>query len=178
MAIYVALLRGINIGSKSHRKTVLMGPLKKALLKEFDEVTTYLQSGNVVFSTAKTSLPKLQSKFHTVLKNEFNLENIPLMILSADVFESSVEASPYKDITIFLNKEPAPGLVENLQEFAGGEDFEIFGTTLHLSAPNGFSQSKVGRVYEKKLSVIGTARNWNTVTALVAEINNLSLKAA
>ena len=183
MVLYVALMRGINVGGK---RSVRMATLKDALLEEFDTVITYLQSGNVVFSTRKTNPKLLEKKFHSILEKKFDLDDVPVMVFNSADFAVTVQQSPYQEEAeddptkvhfIFLNKQPDSNLVEEFQKVIVSERFQVLQSTLYLHTPDGFASSKVGRTYEKKLSISGTARNWNTVEKVLREVDKLAREA-
>lgn len=81
MKRYVALLRGINISGKNK---ISMAELKNKFGKlDFEEVKTYLNSGNVVFSSDEDSIEKLTRLIERAIKNEFGFD-IPVFVISKD----------------------------------------------------------------------------------------------
>ncbi|MEH2954953.1 DUF1697 domain-containing protein [Candidatus Merdisoma sp. JLR.KK011] len=79
MKRYIALLRGINISGKNK---VPMAELKKGFeTLAFVEVKTYLNSGNVIFSSDEDNIRKLTDKIEEMIKNQFGLV-IPVFVLS------------------------------------------------------------------------------------------------
>ncbi len=91
MKTYIALLRGINVSGKNK---ILMADLKVLFQKlDFTNVKTYIQSGNVVFTSDKKKA--LLSQFiEKAIKKEFHLE-IPVIILTKTEIESVVKNNPY-----------------------------------------------------------------------------------
>ena len=78
MKRYVALLRGINISGKNK---VPMAELKKGFEKlDFEEVKTYLNSGNVIFSSDEDDTKKLIDQIQVMIKNQFKLV-IPILVI-------------------------------------------------------------------------------------------------
>ena len=68
---FVVLLKGINVGGHNRIK---MAELKAALLKEgFENVSTIIQSGNIVLNTS-LSKNKTQTQFISILEKQFNLD--------------------------------------------------------------------------------------------------------
>lgn len=91
MKRYVALLRGINISGKNK---VPMAELKKEFEKlDFEKVKTYLNSGNVVFSSDEDSIEKLKKLIEKAIKNKFGFD-IPVFVISKDKLEDILNNAP------------------------------------------------------------------------------------
>lgn len=91
MKRYVALLRGINISGKNK---VPMAELKKGFEKlDFEEVKTYLNSGNVIFSSDEDDTKKLIDQIQVMIKNQFNLE-IPIFVILREKLEDILQNAP------------------------------------------------------------------------------------
>ena len=88
---YIALLRGINISGKSK---IDMKELKKEIENiDFDEVITYLNSGNVIFKSNIEDKGIIANNIHLMIKNKFNLD-IPIFIITMQELEAILEHSP------------------------------------------------------------------------------------
>ena len=88
---YIALLRGINISGKSK---IDMKELKKEIENiDFDEVITYLNSGNVIFKSNIEDKGIISNNIHFMIKNKFNLD-IPIFIITMQELEEILEHSP------------------------------------------------------------------------------------
>jgi len=91
MKRYVALLRGINISGKNK---VPMAELKKVFEElGFTEVKTYLNSGNVFFSSEKNNIGSLTGQIETMIKNQFGLD-IPVFVTSKEDLEDILHHAP------------------------------------------------------------------------------------
>lgn len=91
MKKYVALLRGINISGKNK---VPMAELKKVFEElGFTEVKTYLNSGNVIFSSEKNNIGSLTGQIETMIKNQFGLD-IPVFVTSKEDLEDILHHAP------------------------------------------------------------------------------------
>ena len=91
MRRYIALLRGINISGKNK---VPMAELKKGFeTLAFVEVKTYLNSGNVIFSSDEDNIRKLTDKIEEMIKNQFGLD-IPVFVLSREALEDILQNAP------------------------------------------------------------------------------------
>lgn len=91
MKRYVALLRGINISGKNK---VPMAELKKCFEKlAFEEVKTYLNSGNVIFSSDGDDIRKFTNQIEVMIKNQFDLD-IPVFVISRDALVDILHNAP------------------------------------------------------------------------------------
>lgn len=89
--IYVALLRGINVGGN---RKVEMTKLKATFESlGFENVKTFINSGNVIFDTSDTDQQKLCSRVEKEIEKDFGLE-VPVLIRSFDEIESFVKKLP------------------------------------------------------------------------------------
>ena len=171
MAVYVALLRGINVGS--HRR-VSMADVKDAFAAAgAEEATTYLQSGNVVFET-RTSAAKVGSRLEKELERRLG-HDISVMVRTGAQLAQLVAKNPFPNESdgkklhvAFL--EPAPGRARTKRldpERVAPDEFQVAGRHVYLHYPSGYGRSKLTNDYlEKQLGVGSTMRNWRTVTAL------------
>lgn len=91
MKRYIALLRGINISGKNK---IVMSELKKSLLENgFTEVTTYLNSGNVIFSSEIEDKTVLSNELKVLIKDRFDLD-IPVFIVLQGELEELLKHAP------------------------------------------------------------------------------------
>ena len=172
MARQIALLRGINVGPSTK---VGMAPLRDVFAElGFDEIKTYINSGNVVFSGRKASAAKLEQ----AIAKAFGFD-IPVVLRTRDELAAVVAEDPLGKVA----SNPARYLVL----FSGGgeidakrvadvdrdalkpEVFAIRGGEAYAWLPGGVQRSKLlKQVSEKRLGVTLTARNWRTVEKLLA----------
>lgn len=88
---YITFLRGINISGKNK---ISMSQLKKSLEQlGFENVQTYLNSGNIVFSTYDEKKEKLSQIIHNMIKNQFGFD-IPVYIISQEELIDVVNNAP------------------------------------------------------------------------------------
>lgn len=91
MKRYIALLRGINISGKNK---IPMSELKTGFTElRFTEVTTYLNSGNVIFSSELTDKNVLSNKIKLMIKDRFDLD-IPVFIILQETLEELLDNVP------------------------------------------------------------------------------------
>jgi uncharacterized protein (DUF1697 family) len=174
MARQIALLRGINVGSN---KRVAMGALRELLAElGYGDVRTYLQSGNVVL-TSPASPERLQHELEEHIARELGLETRVVVRTRdelADVIErdplAGVADNPKRYQVSFLSAEPDPDVVHELGRIdVAPERFVVSGREIYTWHPDGIQRSKLNTVLsDKRLGVTATARNWNTVTKLLA----------
>ena len=87
---YIALLRGINISGKNK---ISMGELKSELEKTYKNVSTYLNSGNVIFESEIKDKETIMNDIYQIVKNKFDLE-IPVFVMTADELEDILNHKP------------------------------------------------------------------------------------
>lgn len=171
---YVAFLRGINVGGKNKIKMETLREMFAAL--GFENVKSYINSGNVIFETAKSDNRKLSAKIEKAIEKEFAL-NIKTMVRSISEIEEIVKNNPFdgqfendKDLHVFFLDEELPGekselLLSNNNE---NEMFAVRNREIFYLLRISFSDSLMGKDYiGKKLKVSATARNWRTVNKVL-----------
>ena len=153
------------------------------LLKEryaslgFNDVLTYVQSGNVVFS-ASGNPASIKEKIQKDIKDTFGFE-VTVFIRTGQDLSELLKNSPFrgKDETklhvTFLSQKPASVPMGELESAkVGAEDFRISGKEIYLYCPNGYGVTKLSNsFFEKKLKVSATTRNWRTVNTLLTMIS-------
>ena len=179
MSFWVLLLRGINVGGNN------IVPMKKLaqMLVEMgcEEVSTYIQSGNVLLQHSQVNSQILAEQIATKMQQTFGFKpNILLLALSQ--LEQVAAKNPFpeaqsdpKTLHLFFLAEPATQT--NLDVLTAlkkeNESFSLTEQVFYLHAPDGIGRSKLAEKAEKILGVPTTARNWNTVSKLLklADVN-------
>ncbi|MGI8543223.1 MAG: DUF1697 domain-containing protein [Aridibacter sp.] len=171
---YAALLRGINVVGKNKVKMETLREVFSSL--GFENVKTYINSGNVVFETRKSDNIKLASKIKQAIEKEFLL-TIKVIVRMMSEIESIIENNPFegefengKDLHVFFLDEELPKEKRELllsnnneNEMFDVQELEIF-CLLRIS----FLDSLIGKSYiDKKLKIPTTARNWRTIKKIV-----------
>jgi len=188
MASHVALLRGINVGG---RNKVPMADLREVVASlGHTGVTTYIQSGNVLFSTAETDTAKLAAALESAIAERFGIW-ASVVVLSRDELAAVLAGNPYPDEpnprlvhVVFLNAEPPGDLLgrisaaESAVAAKGSRDtVQAAGQVLFLHTPDGFGRSELAQtVFKiitppakgKKHGLAATARNLATATTLLS----------
>lgn len=169
----IVLLRGINLGP---RNRIAMPELRKLLeAAGFDDVRTYVQSGNIVLSTRRKP-EGTATACEKVIASELGLD-IPAVVRTRDELAEVVRRNPLADVAdnpkryqvSFLDAKPDPQVIEKLTAAAaGGERVEAIGREIYAWHPDGIARSKLwAGLAGKGLGVKATARNWTTVTTLL-----------
>lgn len=172
---YISLLRGINV---SGQKQIRMADLR--MLYEsigLEEVTTYIQSGNVMFGSSSKNVEELSSKIEGAIRKQFKFE-VLVEIRTHRELASIIKNCPFgpvdeeKDgtrvLVSFLSTEPVRGKLDEVRRYATeSEKLVLKGREVFLYCPNGYGKSKLSNAFlEKKLGVVATTRNWKTVSQL------------
>jgi uncharacterized protein (DUF1697 family) len=174
MPVYVAMLRGINVGG--HKK-IKMDQLRAALEKiGLEQVKTYIQSGNVVFKYAKISPEALSKKIEKKILEEFG-HSVSVITRGADEIKKSISDNPFlkergideeKLHVTFMSGVPAPDALKQLETLTLAPDrLRCLGKELYFYLPNGMAESVLmKKPVDRLLGVVTTTRNWRTVNTL------------
>jgi uncharacterized protein (DUF1697 family) len=181
MKTYVALLRGINVGGKNLIKMTELKACFEAL--GFESVRTYIQSGNVLFSTDDSNQSELTSRIEEALSTTFNYTS-RVVVRSYEEMKRIVAGAPedfgsdptaYRYDVIFL-KEPLTA-AEAMRSVTTkeGVDQAFFGKgVLYFSRLiSRASQSHLARIVGTPVYQSMTIRNWNTTTKLLAMMDEV-----
>ena len=174
MSNYVALLRGINV---SGQKIIKMEDLKKIFESlKFENVKTYIQSGNVIFESKESNLEILTIKIEKFLKAKLGYE-VTVIIRTMEKMKEIVACNPFKKnkdkdakpYVTFLSKKPEYikiPLVSNDKsvEVFSIIDYDAFSLSRKVKGKSGFPNSFL----ESKLKIHATTRNWNTVSKIAS----------
>ena len=171
MTTWVALLRGINLGS---RKRISMADLR-ALFETLglDAIRTYVVSGNVVFESQRRARAVLAGDIERAIESTLG-HDVTVVLRTGPELARIVAANPFPNADIatlyvtFLGDTPPRDRVGALEEVSiGGDEFAVRGTEVYLHVPNGYGRSKLNNeTLERRLGVAGTTRNWRTTTTL------------
>ena len=175
MNTHLALLRGINVSGK---KLIKMEDLRKLMeAAGFENVKTYIQSGNIVFDSKEISKAKLSEKVKKVIFDHYGFDVSVVMLNGKDLAKAIAENPFIKEKGIdlkqvyvaFLSEEPIEDNIERMKLAKIGDDIALLsGNVMYLKYAAGAGNSKLStNLIENKLKVIATARNWNTTLKLM-----------
>jgi len=175
MKTYIALLRGINVGG--HKK-VPMATLRELLTKcGLKNVQTYIQSGNVIFQSEKAN--ELEEIIKKSILDYFGFE-VSVIVKTPSELQNILDDCPFQkdkkehSFFIILNKIPDAELVKDAQQISfENEEIVIKKDALYFYCSTGYGKSKFNmNTFERKLKVIGTARNYNTIIKILSLTSN------
>jgi uncharacterized protein (DUF1697 family) len=176
MPKYLALLRGINVGG---RNLIRMTDLKTCFEQlGCSHVTTYIQSGNVIFKTKKERADVLVKKIETALTRCFGF-SIPVVIITHAELRDTVEHAPkgfgtdpttFRYDVIFVKKPLTTSRA--MQSVSTKPDVDVAHVGKHalyfsrLTARA--TQSRLSKIVQTPIYPNITIRNWNTTTKILA----------
>ena len=169
------MLRGINVGGNRRIKMDALRQSFEAL--GFEQVKTFIQSGNAVYKSQKTSATMLSNKIEKRLFQDFGF-SVRVISRTVDEMTETIENNPFvatsgldreKFHVMFLSASQTPLAVTNLNAIASPPDqFRCIGKDIYLYLPNGAGESKFMKSpLDRLLSVVTTTRNWRSVNSLL-----------
>ena len=183
MATHIALLRGINVGG---RNKVAMADLRDVVAGlGHTGVSTYIQSGNVVFTSEEADAEALGKALEEAIAARLGVKP-SVIVLSCAELARVVRDNPYPGEpnpkmvhAVFFRGKVPPGSAEAIEvgqqrateRGSGRDSAKIVGTTLFVHTPDGFGRSELALYLLGRSAspcAAGTARNWSTVTKLLA----------
>ena len=173
MSTWIAFIRGVGGGIRP----LPMKDLQRALEETgLSDVRTYIQSGNVVFRRPRSSAAKLERLISGCIADRFGFEPKVMVLATADLAAAAsgnpfpkAEAEPRSLHLFFLAEAPpAPDIAAMNRLKAASEAFVLEDRVFYLHTPKGFGVSRLAERVEKLLGVAATARNWRTVTTMLA----------
>ena len=173
MGRHIVLLRGINIGS---RNRIAMPELRNVLeAAGFDDVRTYVQSGNAVLSSGK-SAAEVARACERQIATSFGLD-IDVIVRTRAQLAKVVERNPLAEVATepkryqvsFLSGKPSAEVMRKLEDAAAAEERVVLaGREIYAWHPEGIGRSRLWTLLAGRgLGVTATARNWTTVTTLL-----------
>jgi uncharacterized protein (DUF1697 family) len=176
MPVLISMLRGVNVGGHNKISMQALRALYESL--RFEDPRTHVQSGNVIFRTKEKNSIALAKKIQNAIEGEFGCR--PEVILrTSDELRKAIAATPFADrphlepgkiLVTFLVAEPGPEAHATLLTLKKHpEELHLKGRELYIYFPNGAGRSKLPwSSVEKLFKTTGTARNWNSVTRMLA----------
>jgi uncharacterized protein (DUF1697 family) len=172
MSRFVALFRGINVGGKN---ILPMQALREILTAcGCEDVQTYIQSGNAVFSSS-VAADGLSVSIKHAIEERFGFAP-QVLLLDRDRFTAIAVANPFSDEDLdpkclhiwFLTETPTAANLDALNDLKmESEQFSLRDDAFYLYAPDGLGRSRLAQNVDRHLGVTTTARNWRTVSRLI-----------
>lgn len=170
---HIALLRGINVGGNNRLSMTALG----AAFADAGctDVSTYIQSGNVVFTAAPRSIKQLPRLVPELIAKRHGITT-PVVLRTAAELAAAIDNNPFLQAGAdpatlhigFLSDIPTPERIAALDPHRSpGDTFHLRGRDLYLHLPNGVARSKLTNAYlDATLGTTSTLRNWRTVLKL------------
>ena len=169
-ALYLALLRGINVGGKN--KLPMKDLTAIFAVAGGENPRSYIQSGNVIFEAT----PKVADGLPGRIADRFGYRT-PVILRTADDLAAVVVGNPFLETgcaedelhVYFLADCPDPDRIAGLDPDRSPPDrFAVRGREIYLRMPNGMARTKLTNAYfDTRLATTSTARNWRTITKLL-----------
>lgn len=180
MARYLALLRGINVGG--HNKVAMADLRDVAAALGHTDVATYIQSGNVVFTSTKTDAARLADELEQEIATRLGVRPAVVVVSGPELAQVIAdnpfpgEPDPRYLHAVFrrdeMNKNDiavVAAAVQRARQSGSPDDAVVVGRTMFLRTPDGLGRSELAaQLARTKVQSAGTARNWATVTKLMA----------
>jgi len=174
MPVYISLLRGINIGAHKRMKMEKLRASCQAL--RFEQIASYIQSGNLVFNAGKLSPDAVSKKIERQIEADFGF-HADVITRTADELKKIIRTNPLlkepgvdasKLHVVFLSRTPSAESIHKLESVTLAPDrVRVSRKEIYFYFPNGVSGSSLWKHnLDRVIGVTGTMRNWNTVNNL------------
>ena len=173
MGVYVALMRGLNVGKGNRISMRDLVPLFEEA--GCDRVKSYVQSGNIVFRLDDGEIERLPEVVEGWIVKRFGVRTW-IVLRDIDAMRITVANNPFAELNApptsvavaFRRKQEAPLDIQFAGDLGAIPDrVEVRGNDCYLYLPNGFSGSKFPPKFFSKNLGETTTRNWRTVTKLL-----------
>jgi uncharacterized protein (DUF1697 family) len=175
MAIFISILRGINV---SGQKIIKMDALRKSYESlGLENVITYVQSGNIIFSSEQDDTDHLAEKITCRIKDDFSFD-VPVIVMKKETMKQIIDGNPFagdpdKDpsymYVTFLESAPVAfdkKIIEDKKQ--GDEEIAFSESAVYFYCPHGYGRTSLNNNFlENKLKVRATTRNWKTTLELL-----------
>lgn len=174
MKTYISLLRGINVSGQKKIRMEELRSLFESL--GFGEVRSYVQSGNVIFTSDLPDGAQIARLIEERIEETFGFK-APVLVREPADFARIVDSNPFISTgesdhkghyVVFLYSPPTWEALGSLENPNGaGDAFAPGAQEIFLHTPGGFGKTKLdNNFFERKLGVTATTRNWKTVKTL------------
>jgi uncharacterized protein (DUF1697 family) len=174
MTTYIALLRGINLGTRRKIRMADLRELVESLGHE--NVRTHILSGNVLFESRRRAVADLEDELERAIRKRCGFD-VAVLIRTAEDLAEVVEHNPLPQATaegarlfvLFLDRKPSRERLDEIDpDDFKPEEFAVGDRVIYAWFRQGLQGSKLaGALSDKRLGVTVTNRNWNTVTKLL-----------
>jgi uncharacterized protein (DUF1697 family) len=175
MNVIVSMLRGVNVGGHNKIKMTELKALYESM--GFENVQTFIQSGNVVFETKERGDEKLSKKIGNAIEKKFGFCPEVIVrtseemreIVKRNPFAKRKDVEPAKLLVVFLAGDPGKAARDAVAKIEAKEELKPIGSEIYIYFPDGQGKSKLkfGLVEKACSKIAWTGRNLNTVLKLV-----------
>lgn len=174
MTAIIAMLRGVNVGGHNKIKMETLRAICGAL--KFEGAQTYVQSGNVVFTTKERNLSTVGKRLEDGIEKELGFRPTVILRTAEEMREvigrnplvGRKNLDPAKLAVIFFAEALLQETRKQLEAIrVGPEEIHAHERELYIYFPDGQGQSKLPAAMERVTKKTGTARNWNSVTKMM-----------
>jgi uncharacterized protein (DUF1697 family) len=171
VGVYVAFLRGINLGPTNKIRMPELRTMAEDL--GYTDVATYINSGNLIFASSKKAAA-LAREISGAIKERFGTDT-DVAVRTPAQLNKILADNPYPDgnpsqVTVaFLTKAAPAQAKQRVAEMAtDAEPFTFAGSEVYVYYSNGIGRSKLAEKFSSVIGVSSTVRNLNTVTKVLA----------
>ena len=175
MAVYIAMLRGVNVGGHQKLNMEALRALCTGL--GLRDVRSYIQSGNLVFRDDEADPRALVHRLQAAIEGKFGFKPGVVLRTAAELqkvvarnpFAGRDGIEPSRLLVLFLAEKPSPAACAQVLALPSEpEEHVIHGRELYVYYPNGMARPRIPLIrIEKMLQCVSTGRNWNTVNTLL-----------
>lgn len=175
MPVVISMLRAVNVGGTGKIRMEALKALYESL--GLRDVSTFIQSGNVVCRAQQRELPKLSRKIEDAIEESHGfrtdviLRTVPEMqhVVDRNPFAARPDVPPNKLLVTFLAGDPGEEARDRVRAIEiSPEELQLDGREMYIYYPVGVGLSKLPSAkIGRALGTPGTARNWNTVLKLL-----------
>lgn len=172
MEVYIALLRGINVGGKNK---ILMAELREVLeAAGLLQVKTYIQSGNIIFASKEKSCSQLELQIKEAIQSHFSLD-VPVLVKTKSGLQQVFNDCPFsedkkqKSYFSMLYDVPNENFINEVSKIKyENEEIVLTPNCVYFYSTIGYGKTKYNNnFFERKLKVTATARNYKTMVKLL-----------
>lgn len=175
MTVIISMLRGVNLGGRKILKMNALRALYESL--KFEDVATFIQSGNVVFRTKERDLNKVAKRIGNGIEKSFAFRPEVVLrtaeemrgVIARNPFAGRKDVQPSKLLVWFLATAPDAEARKKLETVKKQqEELHLHERELYIYFPDGQGRSKLSLpAVDRALKILGTGRNWNSVMKLM-----------
>jgi uncharacterized protein (DUF1697 family) len=169
VTVYVALLGGINVGGRTLKMDALRATAERC---GFEQVSTFIQSGNVLFRS-KLGAARVTAVLHDAILEDSGIDT-RIATRTVAQLRAVVAANPFLDRSddptklsvTFLFDGVTPTLSALAPDVYAPDEVQVVGRETYLHTPNGMGKANLTPAVMKKLGLAGTTRNWRSTQKL------------